>query len=38
MVGYRHNKIAGATCFFIVMLRDRRSDLLLLETTGRTCM
>ena len=28
MVGYRRNRIAGATYFFTVTLRDRRSDLL----------
>ncbi len=28
MVGYRRNRIAGATYFFTVTLRDRRSPLL----------
>ncbi|KRG71548.1 REP-associated tyrosine transposase [Pseudoxanthomonas dokdonensis] len=28
MVGYRRNRIAGATYFFTVTLRDRSSDLL----------
>jgi putative transposase len=28
MVGYRRNRIAGATYFFTVTLRDRRNDLL----------
>ena len=31
MVGYRRNRIAGATYFFTVTLRDRRSDLLVRE-------
>lgn len=31
MVRYRRNRIAGATYFFTVTLRDRRSDLLVRE-------
>lgn len=31
MVKYRRNRIAGATYFFTVTLRDRRSDLLVRE-------
>ena len=31
MVGYRRNRIAGATYFFTVTLRDRRSDFLVRE-------
>ena len=31
MVSYRRNRIAGATYFFTVTLRDRRSDLLVRE-------
>ncbi len=31
MVGYRRNRIAGATYFFTVTLRDRRNDLLVRE-------
>ena len=31
MVGYRRNRVAGATYFFTVTLRDRRSDLLVRE-------
>lgn len=31
MVRYRRNRIAGATYFFTVTLRDRRSDLLIRE-------
>ncbi|HEX7768492.1 MAG TPA: transposase [Dokdonella sp.] len=31
MVGYRRNRIAGATYFFTLTLRDRRSDLLTRE-------
>jgi putative transposase len=35
MVRYRRNRIAGATYFFTVTLRDRRSDLLLREVNAR---
>jgi hypothetical protein len=35
MARYRRNRIAGATYFFTVTLRDRRSDLLVRKMEAR---